>query len=154
MDDTKVRRQSIGLLGGYALQFLAGMLLNLFVTIPANHPGRNASNYFIGGLHGLVWALSGHGGWELTFHVYLAVLLVFGCVSLFILALMQHNKNWAIAGGVAALFTIGAFLNGLSFINYSHNISSMIMAICWLIAVGALVFAVIKLPASSIKNNS
>lgn len=145
MDNSKLHLQSIGLLIGYGLQFLAGMLLNLFVTIPTNHPGRNASNYFSGGLHGLVWALAGHGGWELSFHVYLAVLLVFGSVSLFIRAVVERNKNWSIVGAIAALFTIGAFFNGLSFINYNHNISSMIMATCWLGAVGSLVFGVARL---------
>ena len=142
MVSSKLRLQSIGLLIGYGLQFLAGMLLNLFVTIPTNHPGRNAADYFSGGFHGLVWALSGHGGWELSFHIYLAVLLVLGSVSLFIRAVTEHDKRWSIVGAIAALFTVGAFFNGLSFINYNHDISSMIMATCWLVAVGSLVFGV------------
>jgi len=150
---TKLRRLSIGLLAGYALQFLAGMLLNLFVTIPTSHPGRNATNYFSGDLHGLGWALSGHGGWELSLHVYLAVVLVLGSVSLFILALAQHNKNWSIAIAIAALFTIGAFFNGLSFINYNKNVSSMIMATCWLVAVGSLVYGVAKFDNRTIKKH-
>lgn len=144
MDSSKLRLQSVDLIIGYVLQFLAGMLLNLFVTIPKNHPGRNATNYFSGGAHGLVWALVDHGGWELSFHVYLAVFLVLGSISLFIRAVAEHNKNWSIVGAIAALFTIGAFFNGLSFINYNHNISSMIMAICWLVAVGSLVFGITK----------
>lgn len=143
---SKLHLQSIGLLVGYGLQFLAGMLLNLFVTIPTHHPGSNASNYFGGGFHGLVWALSGHGGWELAFHVYLAVVLVAGSVSLLIMALNQHDRSWKIASGVTALFTIGALFNGLSFINYNHDINSMIMATCWLVAVGTLVFAIAKCP--------
>ncbi len=152
--DSKLRLQSIGLLVGYALQFLAGMLLNLFVTIPTNHPGRNASNYFSGGFHGLGWALVGHGGWELSFHVYLAVLLVLGSISLFIRAIAEHNKNWSIVGAIAALFTIGAFFNGLSFINYNHNISSMIMATCWLVAVGSLAFGITKFENRTTKKHT
>lgn len=144
MDTTKLRILSVYLLIGYGLQFLAGMLLNLFVTIPASHPGRNASNYFSGGLHGLIWALTVHGGWALSFHVYLAVLLILGSISLFIRAAILRNKKWSIIGATSAIFTIGAFFNGLSFINYNHNISSMIMATCWLIAVASLVFGLVQ----------
>jgi hypothetical protein len=144
MRTSNFRRQAICLLCGYFLQFLAGMLLNLFVTIPKKHSGSNPSNYFGGGLHGLVWALSGHGGWELSVHVYLAVLLVFGSIGLFASATSNHSKDWSIVGAITALFTIGAFFNGLSFINYNHDISSMIMATCWLVAVGALVFGLLN----------
>lgn len=144
MNSSKLRLMSIGLLIGYGLQFLAGMLLNLFVTIPSKHPGKDALNYFSGGLHGLAWALTGHGGWELSIHVYLALLLVLGSIGLFIRANMLHDKGWSIVGAIAALFTIGAFFNGLSFINYNHNVSSMIMASCWLIAVGSLIFGIAR----------
>lgn len=97
-------------------------------------------NYFGGGWHSLGWALSGHRGWELSFHVYLAVLLVLGSTSLFIRAMVEHDKNWSIVGAIAVLFTIGAFFNGLSFINYNHNLNSMIMATRWLAAVVSLTF--------------
>jgi hypothetical protein len=135
---SKLRLQAIGLLVGYALQFLAGMLLNLFVTIPATHPGSSGSNYFSRSGNSLTWTLGGHGGWELTIHVYLGVLLILGSSSLFVKALVLHDKKWAVLGGTAALFTIGAFFNGLSFMDFNKNISSMIMATCWLVAVGAL----------------
>jgi hypothetical protein len=134
MNDAKLKRQATGLLAGYALQFLAGMLLNLFVTIPNEHPGDSGSNY-------LVWTLSGHGGWTLALHVYLGCVLVLGSMSLFIGAMLQHNRKWSVAGGIAALFTIGAFFNGMSFIDFNKNISSMIMATCWLAAVSSLVVA-------------
>lgn len=151
MSTSKLHVQSIVLIVGYALQFLAGMLLNLFVTIPSNHPGSNASNYFSGGFHGFIWAISDRGGWELSVHVYLAILLVLGSVSLFIRAFSVHDKNWSIVGAVAALFTIGAFFNGLSFINYNKNISSMIMATCWLVAVGSLVYGVARFTSKPTK---
>lgn len=144
MVKSKLRLQSIGLLVGYGLQFLAGMLLNLFVIIPNNHPGRDAPNFFTGGIHGLFWALAGHGGWELSVHASLALLLVLGSISLVVSAIVRHDKNWVIASSIAALFTIGALFNGLSFINYNHNVSSMIMASCWLVAVGSLVYGISK----------
>jgi hypothetical protein len=143
-NDTTLRKHAIVLLFGYALQFLAGMLLNLFVTIPTQHPGDAGSNYFIRSAHSLLWALSGSGGWELTFHAYLALLLLAGSTALFVRALILHNKEWAISGGLAALITSGALFNGLSFVDFNHNHSSMIMAACWLGAVGVLVFSLIR----------
>lgn len=131
---------SVSLLVGYALQFLGGMTLNLFVTIPTHHPGAASSNYFIGAVRGLAWTLAGHGGWPLAIHVYLAVTLVIGSAFLALASIRAHVKPLVITSIVAALFTISALFNGISFINYDHDISSMIMASCWLVAVGSLVY--------------
>src|SRR5215469_6210335 len=40
-----------------AAQFLVGMLVNLFVQVPAVHPGTNAPEYFSGVAQGVAWAL-------------------------------------------------------------------------------------------------
>src|SRR5258708_33786970 len=39
-----------------AVQFLLGMLVNLFVQVPSVHPGVGASNYFQGVVQRLAWA--------------------------------------------------------------------------------------------------
>jgi hypothetical protein len=57
-----------------AAQFLEGMLVNLFVTVPAVHPGANASNYFLGVVQGVMWALS-QGTMYLLIHVAIGWLL-------------------------------------------------------------------------------
>jgi hypothetical protein len=152
MKDAKLRFQAMGLLILFSLQFLAGMLLNLFVTIPASHPGDSGNDYFVRSTHSLVWSLSGHGGWQLTIHVYLGVLLVLGSIALFVRATKERDAQWRVLGGIAALFTLGAFFNGLSFIDFNKNLSSMIMATCWVVAVGALVAGLLKqTPASYTK---
>jgi hypothetical protein len=144
MRETKFNKQAIGLLGGYLLQFLAGMFLNLFVTIPNKHPGSSGNNYFSRSFHSLVWSLSGSGGWVLSFHVWLALLLVLGSLSLFVMACMAHSTSWSIYGGIAALLSLGAFFNGMSFIDFNKDISSMIMAMCWIGAVAVLVLGLLK----------
>lgn len=153
MGSPKLRMQALGLLIGYGLQFLAGMLLNLFVTIEVTHPGSTGSEYFSRSWHSFVWSLSGHGGWELSFHAYLALLLVLGSIALFVRATVMRNKGWAITGGISALFTLGAFFNGMSFVDYNKDISSMIMATCWLVAVGTLVFGISKFSNQSAKKH-
>lgn len=143
MDRKNINRQAIGLLVGYALQFLAGMTLNLFVTVSKNHPGSNANNYFVGDVHGLAWTLSGKGGAVLTIHVYIALALVLGSLGLLITSIRLKSKVWIWCSSIAFLSTVGALFNGLSFINYNHSFSSMIMASCWLLAVAALVYGII-----------
>src|SRR6266567_146193 len=63
--------------GGVVLltaQFLLGMALNLFITLPRSHPGSNPNDYFSGSLQSVVWAL-GSGIWLLLIHVIVAVLI-------------------------------------------------------------------------------
>jgi len=151
MEDIKLRRQATAVLVILAVQFLAGMLLNLFVTLPDKHPGSSGSMYFSRSWHSLAWALSGHGGWGLAIHAYLALGLVLGTLSLFVNAVMHHSRSWIMLGGIAALFTVGAFFNGLSFIDYNKDVSSMIMAIGWLVAAGALIFGLTRTGVSRTK---
>jgi hypothetical protein len=143
MRSIKFRPYAIVLLAGYVLQFLAGMLLNLFVTLPTTHPGSSGSEYFSRSFHSALWALSGHGGWQLAFHAYIASALVLGVVGLFVSGIVQHSKLWTRAGGIATLFTIGAFFNGMSFVDYNEGFSSMIMATCWITAVCAIIYGLI-----------
>jgi hypothetical protein len=144
MKTDRLQRHALGLLVGFGVQFLAGMTLNLFVTLPKVHSGTNGKNYFASSGHGLIWSLSGGGGVALTIHVYIAVALFLGCVGLFIRGLKLDKPVWTWSGGIAALFTLGALFNGLSFIDYNHDVSSMIMASCWLIAVFSLIIGLLK----------
>jgi hypothetical protein len=44
----QMRNQFLGTLVFLTIQFLLGMAVNLFVTIPTNHPGANPPEYFGG----------------------------------------------------------------------------------------------------------
>jgi len=45
-----------------AVQYLLGMAVNVFVVIPAQHPGANADDYFGGAASGLGWVISSGPG--------------------------------------------------------------------------------------------
>jgi hypothetical protein len=139
--EERLRRQALGLIFGFALQFLAGMTVNLFVTIPRVHPGSSGSNFFSRSLHALTWSLSGQGSWELAFHVYLGLPLVLGTIGLLAASGVAGHKAWIVASAVAVVFTLGAFFNGLAFVDFDKNANSMVMATAWLISVGSLVYA-------------
>ncbi len=128
----------------FGLQFLAGMVLNLFVTIPKHHPGTGAGDYFSRSWSSLLWALSGGAGWALQVHATIALILFLGMLALFLRGLAPSGRGSRWATGVAAFFTLGALFNGLSFLDFNEAFSSMIMAGCWLIVVALLVFVLVR----------
>ena len=144
MSIKRIRLQATGLLIGYGFQFIAGMTLNLFVTLPKKHPGDTGKEYFARSGHSLVWSMSGGGGLALTIHTYIALALFLGSVTLLVRCIRARNKLWIWCSSLATFFTLAALFNGLSFVNYNENFSSMIMATGWLIAVSALIFGLIK----------
>lgn len=146
MSDSRLRAHAVVMLWLFGLQFLAGMLLNLFVKIPKTHPGTTGGEYFSRSWSSLLWALSGGGGWALLVHASIAVVLFLGALALFLRSLGRSGRGWRWASGIAAFFPLGALFNGLSFLDFDEDFSSMIMAACWLIAVSLTVFLVARSP--------
>lgn len=144
MRSASPRPQAIALLIAFGVQFALGMLLNLFVQLPKTHPGSTGGEYFSRSFTSLGWALSGGGGPWLFVHAGLGLLLALATLALFIGCLARRVRGWRWLTGVAALFTVGAFFNGMSFVDYGEDFSSAIMAGCWLIAVTLLVVAVAR----------
>lgn len=46
MERASLRPHAVGVLILLGVQFLAGMILNLFVQLPASHPGTTGGGYF------------------------------------------------------------------------------------------------------------
>jgi hypothetical protein len=144
MTSRGLRIQTIVLLWLFAVQFLAGMTLNLFIQIPKHHPGTVGANYFSQSWSSLLWALSGGGGWALVVHASLAVVLFLGTLALFLCSLRPSGRGWRWGTGIASLVTLGALFNGLSFLDFNEDFSSMIMAIGWLVVVAILAFLLVR----------
>lgn len=124
-----------------AIQFLAGMVVNLFVTLPAVHSGTNAPEYFSGVAQGVVWALTA-GGWELQLHAVLGLVLFLAAIALLLLAIAARQRAWIISAGIGLLGIMAAGFNGASFLNYGHDFSSLLMSIGFLVAVVAYALGV------------
>ncbi|MDQ2847946.1 MAG: hypothetical protein M3Y77_16695 [Actinomycetota bacterium] len=117
-------------------QFVLGMAVNLFVTIPADHPGAHPANYFAGSARSIGWAIP-HGGVWLAAHVSLGLALVLGGIVTITLATRSGNRaavGTSVLGGAAIL---GAAFNGASFLDFNQDYSSMIMAALFAVAVGS-----------------
>lgn len=151
MERASLRPHAVGVLILLGVQFLAGTILNLFVQLPASHPGTTGGGYFGRSWASLLWALSDGGGWPLVVHASLAVILFLVTLALFVRTLVRRERGWRWGTGVAWFFTLGALFNGLSFTDYGEDANSMIMASCWLVVVIALVIVLLAHPASRVR---
>ena len=131
-----LRRGSMVMIVLLLCQFALGMAANLYVTIPATHPGAHPGNYFSGSLRSVGWALA-HGATALAFHTGLGLALALLGVAIAAYAIAVRAGRIATIAG--ALLIIGAGFNGASFLDFNHDVNSLIMAL--LFALAALSYA-------------
>jgi hypothetical protein len=116
-----------------AAQFLVGMLVNLYVQVPAVHPGANAPEYFSGVALGVVWALL-HAPLWLLLHTIVGLLLFLAALILIGFAIAARRRAWIIISVIGLIGIMAAGFNGASFMNYGHDFSSLLMSIGFLLA--------------------
>jgi hypothetical protein len=125
-----------------------GMVVNLYVTVPAHHSGAHPANYFSGSLHSVAWAIA-HGAPWLAVHATLGLATVVFVVGAAVYAGRSGRRavgGWSVLAG---LFVIGAGFNGASFLDFAHNSSSLIMALLALAATGCYATALFLLGGST-----
>ena len=122
------------------IQYLLGMAVNLYVTLPGRHPGAGADDYFTGAASGLAWMISQGPGWAAAHAAFGLALLVAALASI-ALTWRQGGRTASITSVLGALAIAGAGFNGVSFVNYGHAFSSMIMAGLWALALGCYLTA-------------
>jgi hypothetical protein len=116
-----------------SVQFVLGMTANLYVLIPKVHPGAEAGRYFHGILQALGWTLSRlHSA--LFYHVLTGLLIIGLSIAIFIAGLKSGKTSWIVFSIVGWAMVTGAGFNGLSFVNYGAEYSSMIMACAFLVS--------------------
>jgi hypothetical protein len=123
-----------------------GMDVNLYVTVPSSHPGAHPSNYFAGSFHSVVWAI-GHGTPALVVHASLGLALAVLVIGVAGHALRLGRRAVSVWSVLAGLLVIGAGFNGASFLDFNDNISSLIMALLTLGALGCYSAALYLLAA-------
>jgi hypothetical protein len=116
-----------------SLQFVLGIVTNLYVTIPADHPGREAAEYFGGVVAGVAWAIA-QGAWALRIHAILGLLIILTGFALVGTAISSRRRMWIVCSIIAVLFIIAAGFNGASFLNYGEDFSSLFMSLGFAIA--------------------
>ncbi len=110
-------------LGILLIQFVLGMWINLFITIPQNHSGVDATNFVVGLFQSAVWAIS-HGGLVVAIHVVLGLTVVTFHPVLGILPLsVQYGPRGSVLAGAAAAFLApGAAVSGAAYLTYQQEL--------------------------------
>lgn len=129
-----LRRMTLGALLAVLVQAGIGMTVNLYVAVPAHHPGAHPADYVSGSLHSVGWALA-HGAPALVAHVVLGLLLIVMVLSVAVRALGVGDRAVSVWTSLGGLLVIGAAFNGASFLDFAAASSSLIMA---LLAFGAV----------------
>ncbi len=141
-----LRATSLGLLVVLAVQFVLGMIVNLFVTIPEVHPGSKPSEYFSGSFQSVAWAIT-QGPLPLILHAVLGLLLVLGGLRLVVHARRLRSRRILVLAVVGDLLILGAGFNGASFLDFNEDFSSMIMATLFALALLCYIALLYLVPA-------
>jgi len=108
-------------------QFMLGMGVNLFVKIPTDHPGSNPPEYFSGVAQSVTWAIL-HGHILLAVHGGFGIVLVIAAVGTMVQAIRARRRGIIVPAVVGFIGVLGAGFNGGSYLNYHDDVSSMLMA--------------------------
>ncbi len=115
------------------IQYLLGMVVNVYVVLPGRHPGAGAGDYFSGAAAGLAWLIANGPAWAAA-HAAFGMALAVAALAAVAVAWRRGSAAGTAAALVGALAVIGAGFNGASFVDYGHAFSSMIMAGLWALA--------------------
>ncbi len=138
---------------GFALamligQFLLGTAVNLFVMIPPKHSGANPPEYFGGVVTSVSWAIL-HGGLWLTLHAAFGLVLVLAALGTLAQAIRLRGGGRITLAALGFVGVLGAGFNGGSFLNYHEDLSSMLMAFGFALAMAAYVALLYSPPSPS-----
>ena len=145
----RLRRAAMGMVGGLLIEFLAGMLLNLFTTIPDSHPGSNPAEYLGGSFDSVRWAITQSGLPALAFHAGWGLLLMVNGLVLIILARRVGRRAVKVSTVLGFLLVVGAGFNGASFLDFGQDYSSMLMATLFGLSVLAYAVVMFVVPADA-----
>jgi len=115
-------------------QFLLGMAVNLFVTIPDQHPGANPPEYFSGVVQSVTWAIL-HGHILLAIHAAFGLVIVVAALGTLVQAIGNRRRGIVVSAVIGFIGVLAAGFNGGSFLSYNQDFSSMLMAAGFAMAV-------------------
>jgi hypothetical protein len=128
--DTLFRRSIGVMLVLLVIQYLSGMVLNLYVTLPPTHPGTGESY-----APSIPWALAGGAGIVLAIHVATWLCLTAGGILVLLVGILRRRGGGMVGASLGLLSLLVAASGGLTFLNRGGaNSESLIMALGFLAA--------------------
>lgn len=115
-----IRRTSFGMTVALLIQYALGMVVNLYVTVPASDQG--------GGVLTAVGRAFANGPVALAIHAGLGLLIVLGTISLVVRSVASRRGPLIWLTAVTLLAVLGAAFNGAAFVNSGDDGASLGMA--------------------------
>ena len=140
------RGAALVLCGLFAVQFLLGIYLNLYINLP---PVTSSSGGLERSMMGRFGTMFSPGRPVLTAHIMLCMLLVVVGVFALVIAASSGNRfaiGWS-ASGLVGLLVAG--YGGISFLMFGHNnLDSYLMAVGFLVSFTAYLVGAVRNSAS------
>jgi hypothetical protein len=131
MKKDPLRIQSHVILGFLILQYLSGMVVNLFVQFPDTTNEK------------VLWRYAS-GQWSVVTHMVLGFLLLIGAIVMLFRAVRRKDRYWIISASVGLFAILVATGTGSQFIPTQQDVYSYIMAIAFIVAVFAYGWGIYK----------
>ena len=116
-----VRRTSLGMTVALLIQYALGMVVNLYVTVPASDQG--------GGVLVAIGRAFANGPVALAIHAGLGLLILAGTISLVVRSVLSRRRPLIWLTAVTLLAVLGAAFNGAAFVNSGNDGASLGMAL-------------------------
>ena len=116
-----IRRTSFGMTVALLIQYALGMVVNLYVTVPASDQG--------GGVLVAIGRAFANGPVALAILAGLGRVLVLGTVSLVVRSVASRRRPLIWLSSLTLLAVLGAAFNGAAFVNSGNDGSSLGMAL-------------------------
>jgi hypothetical protein len=129
-------------------QYAVGMVVNLFVTIPAHRPGAKPSNYISGSGSSVAWAIA-NGPAALAVHAALGLALAVAAIVAAVLAAYLRRPSMIALAWLGEACIIGVGFNGASFLDFNHDVSSLIMSLLAAAAIACYALILFALPVAA-----
>ena len=125
-----VRRASLGMMMALLVQFALGIVVNLYVTVPARDHG--------GGVLSAIGRALANGPAALAIHAGLGLLILLGTISLLVRSVLSRRGPLIWLSAVTLFAVLGAASSGASFVNSANNGASLGMALLTGLALACL----------------
>ena len=115
-----LRRITLGMAVALLVQYGLGMVVNLYVTVPARDQG--------GGVFVAIGRAFANGPAGLALHAGLGLLLIVGAIQLVVRSVLVRHRPLIWLSSVSLLAILGAAFNGAAFVNSNNDGASLGMA--------------------------
>jgi hypothetical protein len=124
--DGAVRRSSLGIAAGLLIQYALGLVVSLYVTVPARDQG--------GGVLTAAGRALANGPASLAVHAGLGLLLLLGSIVLVVRAVVARTGFFVVTSVVSLLAVLGAAGSGAAFVNSGPDGASLAMGLLTAVA--------------------